>query len=111
MYGRSYKKNFFNGSINAGLGYVTAHQKGKLISTDGMFFGDRVYEKIISKTIGFPVALKASWLLLPWVAVSGEVYLNINSINSFYGVQLGSTFGVLGPKSLFVKNKKLKKLL
>ena len=106
MYGRVYKKRAFNCSMNMGFGYVTTQEKGKLISSDGQWFGRREYEKIKSSTIGFPMSFKAFWVPQKWIAVGGEAYLNINSISSIYALNFGVAFGHLRFKKKGIKRNK-----
>jgi hypothetical protein len=103
MYGRVLKKRAFNGSINVGIGYVTSQEKGKLISSDGLLFGSREYKKISSSTIGFPISVKAFWVPKKWIAIGGDAYLNINSICSFWGIQIGAVLGKLPSKKAWQK--------
>lgn len=97
-YGKVFKNKSFYTSISAGAGLVTGVQKGKFISGSGGWFNSNSnYEKITHHTIGFPISAKIFWVPLSFTGVGLELYANINSKNTFYGINLCRQFGKLRP--------------
>jgi hypothetical protein len=98
-YGRGFKKNSFFSCVSAGIGWVTSVQKGKLLSRQGDWFSSvSSYEKITHHTIGFPISVKAFWVPLKFYGLGIELFININSIKTFYGINLCHQFGKLKAK-------------
>ena len=110
-YGRVFKKNAFYNSVSGGLGLVTSVQQGKILPGAGSglsggfsssFFDiNNTYEKIVKHTIGFPISAKLFWISSKFrrtnkKAGSGlgiELFININSISTFYQMNFCFQFG------------------
>lgn len=78
-------KNFFS-SFNIGVGYVEGQIWNEL--SDG-------YETTRYKTVGFPLSVKGFCIPFLYYGLGVELYANINSKSSFYGVNLCHQFGKL----------------
>lgn len=111
-YGKSFGKRSFFASVSAGIGLVTFVQQGKLISTSGGWFSSYSnYEKNTAHTIGVPISVKLFWVPLSFTGVGLELFANINSKNTFYGINFSRQFGKLRPAIKNDKNLAAKILL
>ena len=98
-YGRVFRSDGLFTSISAGVGYITTEEKGEILSSVGfLFFPINTYEKIIRHTIGFPISAKMFWVPARWYGIGAEFYVNFNSRNTFYGINLCHQFGKLKAK-------------
>ena len=110
-YGKALKRKSLYASLSAGAGWVTSVQRGKFLSSDGGWFGTDYYEKITHQTIGFPISVKIFWVPLSFTGVGLELYANINSLHTFYGINICRQFGKLRPAIKKDKNLAAKILL
>ncbi len=94
-YGKSFNKKSFFVSVSVGAGWVTDVQPGKLLSYGSGFFGPDYYEKITNHTIGLPISAKIFWVPFRFYGIGLELYANINSKNTFYGINICHQFGKL----------------
>ena len=99
-YGKTFQARSFFASISAGVGYVTSLQKGELLQSTGSWFGNSTYEKITHHGIGFPVAAKILWVPCRVYGVGTELYVNINSQHTFYGINICHQLGKLRPRKI-----------
>ena len=97
-YGKAIQQKSFFSSISGGLSLVTGEQKGNFISSAGGWFGMHYYEKIKAHTVGFPISAKFLWTPSTVYGLGLEVYANLNSLGSFYGINFCHQFGKLRPK-------------
>ncbi len=107
-YGRAWKTKFFYGSISTGVGLVTTEEEGKLLDySGGWFFGQYTYERVIHHTVGLPISGKFVWVPTRFYGVGIELFANINSRSTFYGVNTFHQIGKLRPRIYPVANKKI----
>lgn len=99
-YGKVYQRKALFSSISAGISLVTSEERGSFISSDPGWFGTSYYEKIKSHTIGIPISAKVLWIPSRVYGIGVEVYANLNSKSSFYGINLCHQFGKLRPKKI-----------
>lgn len=97
-------KNYNVGSIHnfqlaAGLAFTGKVTQGKYIRSGGqensgiLLFGYSVYEKIQKNTIGVPIEAKYNLQLGNIVALSLSANANLNAIQSFAGLSVGTFLG------------------
>ena len=103
LYGRLLTDNKLIISIHTGIGLVGNLERGLFLYSGPGFFSRSYYEKIRMHTIGLPVSSKAFIPLAKHFAVGLEGYLNINSQNTFYGLNISTSF------NKYALNKKKKK--
>ncbi|MEO5942801.1 MAG: hypothetical protein ABIP30_15515 [Ferruginibacter sp.] len=92
LYGRWLTDKKVSVSINTGIGLVGSLRRGQLLYVEPGLFGAAHYEKLRSFTIGLPISLKTMRSISKHVAIGLESYVNINTINTFYGLNLCLTF-------------------
>ncbi|TCC86615.1 hypothetical protein EZ428_23175 [Pedobacter frigiditerrae] len=97
-------KNFNVGSVHnfqlgAGLAFTGKVTQGKYIRSGGqensgiLLFGYSVYEKIQKNTIGLPIEAKYNLKLGNIIAISLSANANLNAIQSFAGLSVGTFLG------------------
>lgn len=97
-YGRTFRQGKFAASLNGGVSFVYSEEKGAFISGTNGFFGlgsDRNYEKISRHAIGFPISVKFYGAPFKVFGAGLELYVNVNGISNFYGVNFNFLFGKL----------------
>ncbi|HSN62153.1 MAG TPA: hypothetical protein VLR49_14535 [Ferruginibacter sp.] len=100
-YGKVFETRSFFATISAGVGYITVLQKGELLSREGGWFSSvNSYQKIVHHTIGLPVAAKIIWVPSRVYGIGTELYVNINSRNTFYGINFCQQLGKLKAKKV-----------
>ena len=100
-YGKVFQARSFFAALSAGAGYISALQKGELLSREGGWFSSvSTYQKISYHTIGFPIAAKIFWLPARVYGIGIELYVNINSRNTFYGINFCHQFGKLKARNI-----------
>lgn len=92
LYGRLLSDNKLTISIHTGIGLVVNLERGELLYVDPGFFGSGHYEKLRSYTVGLPISSKVLISLSKHFGLGLEGYLNINSENTFYGLNLSASF-------------------
>ena len=92
LYGRVLSDKKINVSINTGIGLVGNLERGKFLYSDPGLFGASHYQKVRSFTVGLPISSKALISLSKHFGLGLEGYININSKNTFYGLNLCATF-------------------
>ena len=107
-YGRIFKKGAFFTSVSGGIGLVIGVQQGKLLSSGGGgFHSYSYYEKLVYHTIGFPLSAKIFWMprknngLIKNLSggLGIELFVNINSQKTFYGINLCTQLRFKSPKN------------
>lgn len=91
MYGRLLYNNKQNISINIGIGWVGSLEKVPG-SSNGSWFGPGNYERLKFYSIGLPISSKIFLYMSKHFGVSVEGYININKLNTFYGINFCPTF-------------------
>ena len=92
LYGRVLTDRKINVSINTGVGLVGSLERGNLLYVDPGLFGTAHYEKVRSFTVGLPISSKALISLSRHFGLGLEGYININSKNTFYGLNVCAMF-------------------
>lgn len=92
LYGKLLTNKKVTVSIHTGIGLVGSLERGKFLYSDPGLFGASHYEKVRSFTVGLPVSSKALISLSKHFGLGLEGYININSKNTFYGLNLCATF-------------------
>lgn len=91
--------NFHNFQLGAGLAFTGKVTQGKYLRSGGqensgiLLFGHSVYEKIQKNTIGLPLEAKYNFQLSNIIAFSLSANANINTIQSFAGLSVGTFIG------------------
>lgn len=94
-YGRAFKKPQTLSTVSAGIGFITAVERGAFIQSGSiLFISIGEYQKIRKHGIGVPLSAKAFWLHRGlFHGLGAELYANINSVSNFYGINLSRHFG------------------
>lgn len=101
MYGRELTDKKLIISVHTGIGLVGNLERGKFLYYGPGFFTSAHYEKIRSYTVGLPISSKVLISLSKHFGLGLEGYININSENTFYGLNLCLTL----KKNKFNKKK------
>lgn len=92
LYGRELVSKKIKVSLNAGLALVGDLERGNYLYSDPGFFGSSHYEKIKNHAIGFPISTKIIFGNRKLFNIGLEAYVNINKLNTFYGLNLCGFF-------------------
>ncbi len=92
LYGRLVTDKKLSILINAGIGLVQSLERGEFLYAEPGFFAARHYEKVKSFTVGLPISSKVLMSLTQHFGLGLEGYVNLNSIHSFYGLNLVASF-------------------
>lgn len=88
-----------NFQLGAGLAFTAKVSQGKYIGSGGedhagiIWGGYSIYEKIQRNTIGLPLEAKYNFQLGSKIAISVSANANINAIQSFGGLSVGTFIG------------------
>lgn len=92
LYGRELTNKKLIISIHAGIGFVGNLERGEFLYYGPGFFSSAHYKKIRSYTVGLPISSKVLIPLSNHFGLGLEGYININSENTFYGLNLCASF-------------------
>ena len=91
--------NFHNFQLGAGLAMVGKVTQGKYLRSGGqensgiLLFGHSIYEKVQKNTIGLPIEAKYNLQIARILAISLSANANLNTIQSFAGLSVGTFIG------------------
>jgi len=91
--------NLHNFQLGAGLAFTGKVTQGKYLRSGGqensgiLLFGHSIYEKVQRNTIGLPLEAKYNFQLGSIIAFSLSANANINTIQSFAGLSVGTFIG------------------
>src|SRR5690606_3942735 len=92
LYGKVLTDKKVTVSIHTGIGLVGSLERGEFLYADPGIFGPSHYEKVRSLTVGLPISTKVLLSISKHFGLGLEGYTNINSKNTFYGLNLYATF-------------------
>lgn len=88
LYGRLLRDKKLIISVHTGIGLVGNLERGEFLYSDPGFFSSAYYEKVRSYTVGLPVSSKLLFSFSKHFGLGLEGYVNVNSKNTFYGLNL-----------------------
>ncbi len=92
LYGRVLSDRKINVSLHTGIGLVWNLDRGNFLYAEPGLFGRVHYEKLRSFTVGLPISSKALISLSEHSALGLEGYVNLNSENICFGLNVCASF-------------------
>ena len=92
LYGRLLTDNKLIISVHTGVGLVGNLERGAFLYYGPGFFSSSYYEKVRSHTLGLPISSKVLVSVSKHFGLGLEGYININSENTFCGLNVCASF-------------------